>query len=47
MSVLGPLTYALMYQRFLDNIEPDERIYHEDDAGICLRSALDMAGCEL
>ncbi|RZU16065.1 phosphotransferase family enzyme [Kribbella rubisoli] len=47
MSVLGPLMYALMYQRFLDNIEPDERIYHEDDPGICLRSALDMAGCEL
>jgi hypothetical protein len=40
MSVLGPLTYALMYQRFLDNIEPDERIYHEDDPGICLRAAL-------
>ncbi|MFC6155417.1 aminoglycoside phosphotransferase family protein [Kribbella jiaozuonensis] len=42
MSVLGPLTYALMYQRFLDNIEPDERIYHEDDPGICLRAALRM-----
>ncbi|TDW24603.1 phosphotransferase family enzyme [Kribbella kalugense] len=47
MSVLGPLTYALMYQRFLDNIEPDERIYHQDDPGNCLRSALDMAGCAL
>jgi hypothetical protein len=47
MSVLGPLTYALMYQRFLDNIEPDERIYHRDDPGTCLRSALDMAGCAL
>jgi hypothetical protein len=31
-----------MYQRFLDNIEPDERIYHEDDPGICLRAALRM-----
>lgn len=40
MSVLGPLTYALMYQRFLDNIEPDERIYHADDPGLCLRAAL-------
>jgi Ser/Thr protein kinase RdoA (MazF antagonist) len=42
MAVLGPLTYALMYQRFLDNIEPAERIYHEDDPGICLRAALRM-----
>lgn len=42
LSVLGPLTYALTYQRFLDNIEPDERIYHEDDPGICLRAALRM-----
>jgi hypothetical protein len=47
MSVLGPVTYALMYQRFLDNIEPDERLYHRDDPGTCLRSALDMAGCAL
>ncbi|MFI5695616.1 aminoglycoside phosphotransferase family protein [Kribbella sp. NPDC051586] len=47
MSVLGPLTYALMYQRFLDNIEPGERIYHQDDPAICLRSALDVAGCGL
>ena len=40
MSVLSPLTYALTYQRFLDNIEPDERVYHADDPGICLRAAL-------
>ncbi|MEU4195254.1 aminoglycoside phosphotransferase family protein [Kribbella sp. NPDC026611] len=40
MKVLGPLTYALMYQRFLDNIEPDERIYHRDDPVTCLRAAL-------
>jgi hypothetical protein len=40
MSVLSPLTYALTYQRFLDNIEPDERVYHADDPGICLREAL-------
>ncbi|MGW7680423.1 phosphotransferase [Kribbella sp. NPDC054772] len=40
MSLLGPLTYALTYQRFLDNIEPSERIYHQDDPGLCLREAL-------
>ncbi|MET9268272.1 aminoglycoside phosphotransferase family protein [Kribbella sp. NPDC003557] len=40
MSVLSPLTYALTYQRFLDNIEPDERVYHADDPAFCLRAAL-------
>ncbi|MFF0344577.1 aminoglycoside phosphotransferase family protein [Kribbella sp. NPDC004875] len=40
MNVLGPLTYALTYQRFLDTIEPSERVYHQDDPGICLREAL-------
>ena len=40
MNVLGHLTYALMYQRFLDNIEPDERIYHQHDPAINLRAAL-------
>ena len=39
MKVLGYLTYALTYQRFLDNIEPTERIYHQDDPAICLRAA--------
>ncbi|RZT27772.1 phosphotransferase family enzyme [Kribbella sp. VKM Ac-2569] len=41
MKVLGFLTYALTYQRFLDNIEPAERVYHQDDPGMCLRAAVD------
>lgn len=44
MRVLGPLTYALTYQRFLDNIEPSERVYHQDDPRICLRAALRVGG---
>jgi hypothetical protein len=30
-----------MYQRFLDNIEPDERIYHADDPATELRAAVE------
>ena len=41
MKVLGFLAYAVTYQRFLDNIEPDERVYHQDDPGMCLRAAAD------
>ncbi len=39
-SVLVHLLYAIMYQRFLDNIEPAERIYHEDDPASELRAAV-------
>jgi hypothetical protein len=39
-SVLVHLLYAIMYQRFLDNIEPAERIYHEDDPASELQSAV-------
>lgn len=31
MRVLGPVLDAITYQRFLDNIEPSERIYHAED----------------
>jgi hypothetical protein len=40
VSVLNRLLGALTYQRFLDNIEPDERIYHRDDPQTCLQAAL-------
>jgi phosphotransferase family enzyme len=30
---------AVIYRRFLDNIEPDERVYHRDDPAIWLRRA--------
>jgi Ser/Thr protein kinase RdoA (MazF antagonist) len=40
ISILSPLTYALTYQRFLDHIEPSERVYHADDPALCLRAAL-------
>jgi hypothetical protein len=39
-AVLVHLLYAVMYQRFLDNIEPDERIYHADDPTTELQSAV-------
>lgn len=41
ISVLNHLIYAIMYQRFLDNIEPTERIYHEDDPASELRRAVE------
>jgi hypothetical protein len=40
MRVLGAVTAAIVYQRFLDNIEPDERIYHEDDPLTEIRDAI-------
>jgi Ser/Thr protein kinase RdoA (MazF antagonist) len=39
-AVLVHLVYAVMYQRFLDNIEPSERIYHEGDPGAELQAAV-------
>jgi Ser/Thr protein kinase RdoA (MazF antagonist) len=39
MAVLARLIYAIMYQRILDNIEPAERNYHEDDPAAELRAA--------
>jgi hypothetical protein len=40
MSVLIHVLHALTYQRFLDNIEPDERVYHTDDPLTELQAAL-------
>ncbi|MFG1815246.1 aminoglycoside phosphotransferase family protein [Kribbella sp. NPDC049174] len=43
-AVLVHLLYAIMYQRFLDNIEPAERIYHEDDPRTELQAAVEAYG---
>ena len=40
MTVLAHVINAIVYQRFLDNIEPAERVYHEDDPGNELEAAL-------
>lgn len=43
MTVLCRLVYAVMYQRFLDNIEPSERIYHADDPRTELQAAVEAS----
>jgi Ser/Thr protein kinase RdoA (MazF antagonist) len=46
MAVLLHVVNALVYQRFLDNIEPAERVYHEDDPTAEVRRALETwNGC--
>ncbi|WP_405064224.1 aminoglycoside phosphotransferase family protein [Kribbella sp. NBC_01505] len=40
MQVLASLHGSVLYQKFLDNIEPSERVYHEDDPTTGVRSAL-------
>lgn len=40
MAVLSKLVRGELYQRFLDNIEPDERIYHEGDPLAMIREAV-------
>ena len=40
---LGPLYEAVVYQKFLDNIETTERPYHEGDPAHALRGAVAMA----
>ena len=40
---LGPLFGAVVYQKFLDNIETTERPYHEGDPAHGLRTATSMA----
>jgi Ser/Thr protein kinase RdoA (MazF antagonist) len=40
MAVLARVIGAIVYQRFLDNIEPAERVYHEDDPVTEIRTAL-------
>ena len=37
---IAALYAAVTYQRFLDHIEPSERVYHQLDVPICLRRAL-------
>ncbi len=37
---LAPLRAALQWQRFLDHIEPDERVYHAGDPAAGLRDAV-------
>ncbi|GAB3839559.1 hypothetical protein GCM10028799_81830 [Kribbella italica] len=43
ITVLARLAGAITYQRFLDHIEPDERIYHEGDPAHELRAAIETA----
>jgi Phosphotransferase enzyme family len=43
---LGPIYGAVVYQKFLDNIEPSERPYHEGDPAHALRNAARMARAE-
>jgi hypothetical protein len=38
--VLAHVINAIVYQRFLDNIEPAERVYHEDDPRTELEAAI-------
>jgi hypothetical protein len=43
-ELVGPLAalrQALIYQGFLDRIEPDERVYHRDDVARWLRRAIE------
>ncbi|MDX6619082.1 MAG: hypothetical protein QOK36_1468, partial [Gaiellales bacterium] len=35
---------GVVYDRFLDNIEPDEHRYHEGDSLASLRHAADLVG---
>nr|WP_239062299.1 aminoglycoside phosphotransferase family protein [Streptomyces sp. SID13031] len=44
ISILIHVLGALTYQRFLDNIEPSERIYHESDPTDEIRAAVLAAG---
>jgi len=39
-TVIAELLGAVTYQRFLDNIEPSERIYHQGDPADCIRDAV-------
>lgn len=39
MEPVAELIDAVVYQRFLDHIEPDEQRYHADDPLTCLRAA--------
>jgi Ser/Thr protein kinase RdoA (MazF antagonist) len=40
---LAALRFAVVFQNFLDNIEPSERVYHEQDVGPALQAAAELA----
>jgi hypothetical protein len=44
MGPVAELIDAVVYQRFLDRIEPDEQRYHANDPLTCLRAAAAMVG---
>ncbi|MFF1816962.1 hypothetical protein ACFVWG_06685 [Kribbella sp. NPDC058245] len=44
MAVIAPLYGAVLYQKFLDNIEPSERVYHEGDPAAGIRTASVASG---
>jgi hypothetical protein len=44
LAPVGALRQALIYQVFLDGIEPDERIYHAPDPPVWLARAATLAG---
>jgi hypothetical protein len=37
---------AVVYRRFLDRIEPTERVYHEDDPADWLRRTSELVAAE-
>jgi aminoglycoside phosphotransferase (APT) family kinase protein len=46
LAPVAALRQALIYQVFLDGIEPDERIYHADDPALWLARAAELADIE-
>jgi hypothetical protein len=44
LAPVAALRAAVVYQRFLDAIEPSERVYHRNDPGFWLSRAADLAG---
>jgi Ser/Thr protein kinase RdoA (MazF antagonist) len=43
LAPVAALRQAVIYQTFLDGIEPDERVYHEGDPASWLRRAAELA----
>jgi hypothetical protein len=41
---IGPARQAVVYRKFLDNIEPSERIYHRDDPRDALQDVAEIVG---
>ncbi len=44
IAPIGQARKAVIYRKFLDNIEPSERIYHRDDPRDCLRDVAEIVG---